>query len=119
MSTYGDVSTILFDLDAQMSLTQAITLNEDGSLYRKVSDWSERSAKRKKTIFHAIEAYTGGSSFDFGLSADFIYRIQAGWRCRVLIGDREVTRPWLCDTRAEPNCGARSATRGRTSEGVA
>ena len=43
MSTYFNTNALLFDLDAQMSLTQAITLNEDGSLYRKFSDWSERS----------------------------------------------------------------------------
>lgn len=28
ISTYADASTLLFDLDAQMSLTQAITLND-------------------------------------------------------------------------------------------
>lgn len=76
ISTYGNSNVILFDLDAQMSLTQAITLNEDGSLYRKFSDWSERSEKRGKTIFKAIEAYTcGKSGFDFDISYDFIYQI--------------------------------------------
>ena len=76
ISTYGNSNVILFDLDAQMSLTQAITLNEDGSLYRKFSDWSERSEKRGKTIFKAIEVYTGGKSgFDFDISYDFIYQI--------------------------------------------
>ncbi len=75
ISTYGRASTILFDLDAQMSLTQAITLNENGSLYRKFSDWSDRSYKKKKTIFHAIEAYTGKDGFDFGVNFDSIYQI--------------------------------------------
>jgi len=75
ISTYGNSNVILFDLDAQMSLTQAITLNEDGSLYRKFSDWSERSERRGKTIFKAIEAYTGKPGFEFGINYDFIYRI--------------------------------------------
>lgn len=75
ISTYGDANTLLFDLDAQMSLTQAITLNEDGSLYRKFSDWSDRSHKKAKTIFKAIEAYTSGGAFDFGINYDFIYQI--------------------------------------------
>jgi len=75
ISTYGKSNTLLFDLDAQMSLTQAITLNEDGSLYRKFSDWEERSEKRKKTIFSAIEEYTNGGKFDFGINFDFIYQI--------------------------------------------
>lgn len=75
ISTYGKAPTILFDLDAQMSLTQAITLNEDGSLYGKFKDWSDRSYSKKKTIFHAIEEYTSGSKFDFGVNYDFIYQI--------------------------------------------
>lgn len=75
LSTYGNSNVLLFDLDAQMSLTQAITLNEDGSRFRKFSDWSDRSEKRKKTIFKAIEAYTGTPGFDFGVNYDFIYQI--------------------------------------------
>ncbi|MCP5487232.1 MAG: ParA family protein [Verrucomicrobia bacterium] len=75
ISTHGNSNTLLFDLDAQMSLTQAITLNEDGSLYRKFSDWHERSEKKGKTIFKAIEAYTGAGAFDFGVNYDFIYQI--------------------------------------------
>jgi len=77
ISTYGHAPTILFDLDAQMSLTQAITLNEDGSLYRKFSDWSDRSHQKKKTIFHAIEAYTGKDGFEFGVNFDSIYQISS------------------------------------------
>ena len=75
ISTYGDANTLLFDLDAQMSLTQAITLNEDGSRFRKFSEWSERSEKKEKTIFKAIEEYTSGKKFDFGINHDFIYPI--------------------------------------------
>jgi len=75
ISTYGDANTLLFDLDAQMSLTQAITLNEDGSRFRKFSEWSERSEKKGKTIFKAIEEYTSGKKFDFGINHDFIYSI--------------------------------------------
>jgi len=76
ISTFGNSATLLFDLDAQMSLTQAITLNEDGSQFRKFSDWSDRSIKRKKSIFNAIEAYTDGSGkFPFAIDYDFIYKI--------------------------------------------
>jgi len=75
ISTYTKANTLLFDLDAQMSLTQAITLNEDGSLFRKFSDWSERSQTKGKTIFKAIEAYTAGGNFNFGINYDFIYQI--------------------------------------------
>lgn len=75
LSTFGKSNVLLFDLDAQMSLTQAITLNEDGSLLRQFQTWAESSYKKKKTIFHAIEAYTNGGDFKFGASYDMIYQI--------------------------------------------
>ena len=75
ISTFTNLETLIFDLDAQMSLTQAITLNEDGSIYGQFSDWSERSYKRKRTIFHAIEEYTSTKGFEFGVNHDFIYPI--------------------------------------------
>jgi len=75
ISTFGNSNVLLFDLDAQMSLTQAITLNEDGSLFRKFSDWSDRSEKKGKNIFKAIEEYTGINGFNFGINYDFIYQI--------------------------------------------
>lgn len=75
ISTYDTQNTIIFDLDAQMSLTQAITLNEDGSLFRKFSDWSNKSRKKKQTIFNAIEEYTGNAGFNFQVDFDFIYKI--------------------------------------------
>src|SRR5205823_3863568 len=56
----GDPTTnsLMFDLDAQMSLTQAIALNEDGSPLKDFSDWYERSVGKKKTIFNALDEYT-------------------------------------------------------------
>jgi hypothetical protein len=38
-----------------MSLTQAAALNDDGRLDGRLRDWSERSGKKRKTIFKAIE----------------------------------------------------------------
>src|SRR5947207_8231520 len=76
LSTFGKSNVLLFDLDAQMSLTQAITLNEDGSLVQQFQTWADKSYKKKKTIFHAIEEYTGtGGKFDFGVNYEFIYQI--------------------------------------------
>ena len=75
ISTYGKSDILLFDLDAQMSLTQAITLNEDGSLHEKFSNWQKRSERKKKTIFNAIDEYTKPGNFNFGIDYDFIYQI--------------------------------------------
>jgi len=69
------IESLVFDLDAQMSLTQAIALNEDGSPFKNFSDWYERSIARKKTIFDALDEFTKPSTFNFGINHDFIYRI--------------------------------------------
>jgi cellulose biosynthesis protein BcsQ len=49
--------SLVFDLDAQMSLTQAIALNEDGTPFKDFSEWYDRSVKKKKTIFDALAVY--------------------------------------------------------------
>ena len=69
------VSTLVLDLDAQMSLTQAIALNEDGSPFKDFSDWYERSISKRKTIFDALDEFTKPSTFNFGINYDFIYKI--------------------------------------------
>jgi chromosome partitioning protein len=69
------IESLVFDLDAQMSLTQAVALNEDGSPFKSFSDWYERSISRKKTIFDALDEFTKPSPFNFGINHDFIYRI--------------------------------------------
>lgn len=70
------VKTLIFDLDAQMSLTQSIALNEDGSPFKSFSDWYERSIGKQKTIFDALDEFTKpAKNFNFGISHDFIYKI--------------------------------------------
>lgn len=69
------INSLMFDLDAQMSLTQAIALNEDGSALKSFSDWYERSVAKKKTIFNALDEYTKPAAFNFGINHDFIYKI--------------------------------------------
>jgi chromosome partitioning protein len=69
------IESLVFDLDAQMSLTQAIALNEDGSPFKDFSAWYDRSIQRKKTIFDALDEFTKPAAFNFGINHDFIYRI--------------------------------------------
>jgi chromosome partitioning protein len=71
-------NVLMFDLDAQMSLTQAIALNEStGQLFENFGRWYETSVKRKHTIFDALDAFTrpGAQHFDFPVGYDFIYQI--------------------------------------------
>jgi len=70
-----NVRSLVFDLDAQMSLTQAIALNEDGSPFKNFSDWYDRAVGKKKTIFNALDDFTGQGNFNFGINYDFIYKI--------------------------------------------
>jgi chromosome partitioning protein len=71
-----NLSSLVFDLDAQMSLTQSIALNEDGNPFKNFTDWYERAIAKKKTIFNALDEFTKTNSpFNFGINHDFIYRI--------------------------------------------
>jgi chromosome partitioning protein len=67
----------MFDLDAQMSLTQAVGLNEDsGSLYAGFGAWYDKCVSARRTIFDSIDQYTKPAAhFDFPVGYDFIYQI--------------------------------------------
>ncbi len=77
LSEMSNEQVLMFDLDAQMSLTQAIALNENtGSLEERFGKWYEKSVQRKKTIFDALDAFTKpGTIFDFPVGFDFIYKL--------------------------------------------
>lgn len=81
LATYSNANVLMFDLDAQMSLTQAVGLNEDsGTLHPAFGSWYEKGVADKRTIFDAIEQYTkpGATHFDFPVAYDFIYQISKG-----------------------------------------
>jgi len=77
LSSMSQERVLMFDLDAQMSLTQAIALNENtGSLEERFGKWYEKAITRKKTIFDAMDAFTKPSShFDFPVGFDFVYQL--------------------------------------------
>jgi chromosome partitioning protein len=77
VSSFANTNVLIFDLDAQMSLTQAIALNEDrGTLHPEFQKWYDVAISRKKTIFHALDQFTKpDGKFDFGVGFDFIYQI--------------------------------------------
>jgi chromosome partitioning protein len=77
VSTTSNVNVLMFDLDAQMSLTQAIALNETtGGMTDEFGKWYANAVERKRTIFDALEAYTAPKTgFDFPVKRDFVYEI--------------------------------------------
>lgn len=66
---------LLLDMDAQMSLTQAIALNEDGSPFKSFSDWYDKSIIKKATIFDALDEFNKPVPFNFKIDSNFIYKI--------------------------------------------
>lgn len=77
LASFSNANVLMFDLDAQMSLTQAIGLNEDtGQLHSGFDSWYKKSIEKKRTIFDAIDQFTKPSAhFDFPIGYDFIYKI--------------------------------------------
>jgi chromosome partitioning protein len=77
ISSMTDAKVLMFDLDAQMSLTQAIALNEQtGALEERFGKWYQRSVERRKTIFDALDAFARpAGKFDFGTGYDLIYKL--------------------------------------------
>ena len=77
VSSFSNSKVLLFDLDAQMSLTQAIALNEDGySLEPRFQKWYEAAVAKKRTIFDALDQYARPAQhFDFPVGFDFIYKL--------------------------------------------
>ena len=66
ISTYRDNNVIMFDIDAQMSLTQAMAMNLDGSTVDGFRMFDNRARQDKKTTFNALVEYikTGEINLD-------------------------------------------------------
>ena len=69
---------LVIDTDAQMSLTLAIQLQENGAMYSQFEKWYEdQHRKKSKTILNALEKYDRleGGHFDFPVDNSFIYQM--------------------------------------------
>lgn len=72
---------LVFDTDAQMSLTLAVTLQESGMLFDNFNNWYEDIHKGKnKTLLNALERYESYATgrkrhFDFSIGYSFIYQM--------------------------------------------
>src|SRR5438874_2656654 len=77
LSSSFNQTVLMVDLDAQMSLTQAVALHQD--MRRRPQEfgkWHQRSVDRKRTIFDALDNFTKpGQHFDFEVDYEFIYQI--------------------------------------------
>jgi len=72
LSIRPDSTVLLFDLDAQSSLTQSIELNE-GEAFK---NWKKGSVETGQTIHDVLQRYLDGGKFDFQPDNTFIYRMK-------------------------------------------
>ena len=71
--------TLLFDLDAQMSMTQAISLDSEGNVHGKFDQWQEKSRKSSRTTFAVLHEFLKSGHLDFHPDNGFVYRLHANY----------------------------------------
>ena len=72
-------NVLLFDLDAQMSLTQAIALNSDGSSVGKFARWQARALDNNRDIFSILDLYLDDSLARFQPDRRFVYGLEENY----------------------------------------
>ena len=75
LSTYSDSKVLLFDLDAQMSLTQAIALDAEGNSSGKFSSWYENSLANDRNVFSALQQFLDADLTKFQPDNGFVFRL--------------------------------------------
>jgi chromosome partitioning protein len=75
LSTYSRSRVILFDLDAQMSLTQAIALDAEGNSSGKFAAWYDSAIAHDRTIFSALCKFLESDLTRFEPDNGFVFRL--------------------------------------------
>lgn len=75
LSTYTNSKVLLFDLDAQMSLTQAIALDAEGSSSGKFDTWYENSLKNDRNVFSALRQFLEPNTTKFQPDNGLVFRL--------------------------------------------
>ena len=79
LSTFCDSRVLLLDLDAQMSLTQAIALDADGGSSGKFDRWYRRSIDNRRTIFSVLNRHFSDDLTKFHPDNGFVYRLKENY----------------------------------------
>ncbi len=79
LSTFSDAKVLLFDLDAQMSLTQAIALDADGAVSGKFDKWYGAAKKQDRTLFSALQQHLESDLTRFTIDNGFVYRLKQNY----------------------------------------
>lgn len=76
LATYSKSKVLLFDLDAQMSLTQAIALDAEGNASGRFDDWYKGSKTHNRTIFSVLKRFLEGDLTGFQADNGFVFRLK-------------------------------------------
>ena len=76
LSTFSNENILLFDLDAQMSLTQAIALDADGGASGSFDKWYRKSRENRRTVFSVLQKHLEGDLTSFFPDNGFVYRLK-------------------------------------------
>lgn len=79
LSTFSNSNVLLFDLDAQMSLTQAIALDADGASSGKFDRWYKKSISNKRNIFSVLRRHLEEDLTGFHPDNGFVYRLKKNY----------------------------------------
>jgi cellulose biosynthesis protein BcsQ len=79
LSTYSRSKVLLFDLDAQMSLTQAVALDAEGNSSGKFSSWYDSAAAHDRTIFSALKGFLEKDLTGFQADNGFVFRLSENY----------------------------------------
>ena len=73
--TFDKSRVLLFDLDAQMSLTQAIALDAEGNASGKFDRWYTKSKENRRTVFSVLKKFLDHDLTSFHPDNGFVYRL--------------------------------------------
>lgn len=76
LNLFDDSEVLLFDLDAQMSLTQALSLDASGAVSGRFDRWLQASRDNDRTILSVLRRFLDGGLANFHPDRGFVYRIK-------------------------------------------
>ena len=79
LSTFRDSKVLIFDLDAQMFLTQAIALDADGSSSGKFDKWRSKSIEHQRNKFSVLNLHLESDLTKFNPDSGFVYRLKKNY----------------------------------------
>jgi chromosome partitioning protein len=79
LSSHSKSNVLLFDLDAQMSLTQSIALDAEGNSSEKFASWSESSITHGRTIFSVLMKFLETDLTGFQADNGFIFHLSQNY----------------------------------------